>query len=183
MNEQRQSTVLPQETDFAAELRQKAEAHGAAQVNMQSILFQQGRAIARAYVDMMKSYAKLTAQSGRYVRQGDKMVVSGFCRIEEEHFGQDALMQLEKQKVHVLTAKLSELGELSRRTVTMRESDLFAAFCTSFSEFCTQEGIKTGSISLLVRKKDGTTEQRPLPAVISGSEHAESLGFPYQIEF
>ena len=54
------------ETDFARALREAAETHGAAQIDMQSLLFQQGRDIARAYVDMMKSYARLTARSGNY---------------------------------------------------------------------------------------------------------------------
>lgn len=173
----------PASAAFADELRQKAEAHGAVQIDLQTILFQQGRAIARAYVDMMKSYAKLTAQAGRYVREENRMIVSGFCRVEEEHFEHGSLLQIKKSHRNPLTARLSEMGQLTQYAVSMHESNLFLAFCTSFSEFCAAEGIRTGSLSVLVRKKDGSTEQRALPAVLTGAEHIEAIGFPYQIEF
>lgn len=170
-------------TAFASALRQQAEAHGAVQVDLHSILFQQGRAIARAYVDMMKSYAGLTARSGRYVQQGDRMVVTGFCRIEEEHFDKEPLLLREKHRKNPLMTRLSDLSELTEQRYSVRASDLFDAFCTSFSEFCRAEGIKTGALSILVRKKDGSTEFRELPATLRGAEHAEAIGFPYQIEF
>lgn len=165
---------------FADELRQRAAAHGAVQVDLQSILFQQGRTIARAYVDMMKSYAGLTAQSGSYARQDGKMLVSGFCRIEEEHFGKAPLLVRQKRTKSVLHATLSELRE---HVYTVQETDLFAAFCTSFAEFCTAEGIRTGKLSLLVRTKDGSRVIRELPAAVGAGEFAEALGFPYEIFF
>ncbi|MBR6421058.1 MAG: hypothetical protein IKS42_12045 [Oscillospiraceae bacterium] len=180
---QNQIAAAAPDTAFASELRAKAEAHGAVQVDLHSILFQQGRAIARAYVDMMKSYAGLTARSGRYQQQGDRMIVTGFCRIEEEHFDREPLLVREQHLHNPLTAKLSDLGRLREQEFSVRESDLFAAFLTSFSEFCAAEGIRTGALSMLVRRKDGSTEVRELPAALRGSEHAEAIGFPYQIEF
>ena len=164
--------------DFANELRKKAEAHDAVQIDLQSIVFQQGRQIARAYVDMMKSYAVLTAQAGGYEQADGRMVVSGFCRIEEEHFGRQPLIV--KQKQSILRAKLSELGGCS---LNLRSTDLFAAFCTGFAEYCAAEGIRLGSLSLLVRKRDGSRETREFPASLLVSEYAEAIGFPYQIEF
>ena len=82
---------------FAASLRQDADAHASKQINLQSIHFQQGREIAETYVNMMKSYARLDAQSGRYERDGNTMVVSGFCRIEEPHFEKPLLKRERKQ--------------------------------------------------------------------------------------
>ncbi len=82
----------------------------------------------------------------------------------------------------ILTAQLSDL-HFRDTVLTVRESDLFAAFCTGFAEFCQAEGIRIGRLSVLVRKKDGTAEYRELPAVIHGSEHAEALGYPYEITF
>ena len=168
------------ETDFARSLREAADTHGAAQIDMQSLLFQQGRDIARAYVDMMKSYARLTARSGNYRPVGGGMIVSGFCRMEDSHFGTEPLLLCQKRTGSILKAQLSDLRNT---TLTVRESDLFAAFCTSFAEFCQAEGIQIGALCLLVRRKDGTAEYRGLPAALHGSEHAEALGFPYEISF
>jgi len=165
---------------LASELREAAALHGDAQVSLQTLIFQQGREIARAYVDMMKSYARLSARSGNYQPEGGALTVSGFCRIEQEHFGRDALIQREKRQTSVLRSTLSEL---KARRYAVVQSDLFAAFCTSFSEFCAAEGIRTGVMSVLVRKKDGTSECRALPAELHGGEYAEAFGFPYEITF
>ncbi len=167
----------PQElSGFAASLRQDADAHTSKQINLQSIHFQQGREIAQTYVNMMKSYARLNAQSGRYERDGEKMVVSGFCRIEEVHFDQPILKRARKQSF--LTGKW-------HGTCTLRhpQSDLFEAFCTSFQEFCKMEQIQIGALCALVRKKDGTLEQRPFPVNTILPEYLEAIGFPYQIRF
>ncbi len=169
-----------QDEQLASALREAAALHGDAQVSLQTLIFQQGREIARAYVDMMKSYAKLSARSGNYQPEDGALTVSGFCRIEQEHFGRNALIQREKRQTSVLRSTLSEL---KTRRFAVVQTDLFAAFCTSFAEFCKAEGIRTGEMSVLVRKKDGTSEYRTLPAEIHGGEYAEAFGFPYQIIF
>lgn len=170
-----------QATGFAESLRAAAETHGAAQIDMQMLLFQQGRDIARAYVDMMKSYARLTARSGCYQPgEGGKMTVSGFCRMEDSHFGREPLLQKQKRTHSLLSTSLSELRDTA---LNVRGTDLFSAFCTSFAEFCKAEGIRAGKLCVLVRRKDGTAEYRELPAVLHGSEHAEAIGYPYEITF
>ena len=169
---------------FSETLRQAARTHNAAQIDLQSLVFQQGRDIARAYADMMKSYAQLTVRSGNYVPDGDRLTVTGFCRVESVHFGKEPLFTEEKtHQGSIWTARLSELGQRITRRITLRSSDLFAAFCTSFAEFCAAEGIRTGAVSVLVRKKDGSTEYRPLPAEIAANEQAECIGYVYEITF
>ena len=147
---------------FAEALRQDAESHAAKQIDVQSIYFRQGREIAQTYVNMMKSYARLDAQSGRYERRGGRSIVSGFCRIEEQHFD----------------------APLLKRAVSLRkQSDLFAAFCTSFAEFCAAEQISIGELCALVRGKDGVLVQKPFPVETVLPEYLEAIGFPYSIEF
>ena len=169
--------TLPSGSDgFAAALRQDADAHASKQINVQSIYFQQGREIAQTYVNMMKSYARLDAQSGRYERDGAAMIVRGFCRIEEPHFDQPLLKRTRKQSFW--TAQWQE-------TCSLREpkSDLFDAFCTSFAEFCKDEQIEIGALCALVRTKEGKLEQRPFPVQTTLPEYLEAIGFPYQIRF
>ena len=161
---------------FAEALRQDADAHASKQINLQSIHFQQGREIAETYVNMMKSYARLDAQSGRYERDGNAMVVKGFCRIEEPHFDQPLLKRTRKQ--NFWTAQWHETCSL--RTP---QSDLFDAFCTSFAEFCKAERIEIGALCALVRTKEGKLEQRPFPVTTKLPEYLEAIGFPYQIRF
>lgn len=161
---------------FAAALRQDADAHTSKQINLQSIHFQQGREIAETYVNMMKSYARLDAQSGRYERDGDAMVVRGFCRIEEPHFDQPLLKRVRKQSFW--TAQWHEICSLRSP-----QSDLFAAFCSSFAEFCRSERIEIGELCALVRTKTGKLEQRPFPVETVLPEYPEAIGFPYQIRF
>ena len=168
------------ERQFAETLRSAAETHDAAQINLQTLVFQQGRDIARAYIDMMKSYARLSARSGNFQPDGSRMVVEGFCRIEQEHFGKEPVIRQEKRQTSIWTSTFSEL---KTRRFSVVGSDLFAAFCTSFQEFCAAEGIRPGVLSVLVRKKDGSSEVRTLPAEIHGGEFAEAFGFPYQITF
>lgn len=165
---------------FAESLREAAALHGHAQIDLQTLIFQQGRDIARAYIDMMMSYARLSARAGRYVPQDGGMTVEGFCRIEAEHFGDPPPIQCKK---HMQSILRTPIGELRTRSFTVQESDLFSAFCTSFAEFCTAEHIRSGALSVLVRKKDGSTELRPLPAVLFAGEHPEGFGFPYTIFF
>ena len=161
---------------FTASLRQDADEHASKQINLQSIHFQQGREIAETYVNMMKSYARLDAQSGRYERDGAAMIVRGFCRIEEPHFDQPLLKRTRKQSFW--TAQWQE-------TCSLREpkSDLFDAFCTSFAEFCKDEQIEIGALCALVRTKEGKLEQRPFPVQTTLPEYLEAIGFPYQIRF
>ena len=161
---------------FAEALRQDADAHTSKQINLQSIHFQQGREIAETYILMMKSYARLDAQSGRYERDGDRLVVSGFCRIEEAHF--DAPLITREKKQNFWSAHWHETCMLKKP-----QSDLFEAFCTSFSEFCREEQIKLGKLCALVRTKDGKLEQRPFPIETVLPEYLEAIGFPYQIRF
>lgn len=165
-----------QDAGFAAALRQDADAHASKQINLQSIHFQQGREIAETYVNMMKSYARLDAQSGRYERDGSAMVVSGFCRIEEPHFDKPLLKRERKQSFW--TAQWHETYSLCKP-----RSDLFDAFCTSFAEFCKAEHIEIGTLCALVRTKSGTLEQRPFPVETVLPEYLEAIGFPYQIRF
>lgn len=167
---------MEQQLQFAEALRQDADAHTSKQINLQSIHFQQGREIAETYVLMMKSYARLDAQSGRYERDGDKMVVSGFCRIEEAHF--DAPLLECSRKQNFWSSHWHETCALKKP-----QSDLFAAFCTSFSAFCREEHIELGKLCALVRTKDGKLEQRPFPIETVLPEHLEAIGFPYQIRF
>ena len=161
---------------FAAALRQDADAHASKQINVQSIYFQQGREIAQTYVNMMKSYARLDAQSGRYEREGDALVVKGFCRIEEAHF--DSLILTRSRKQSFWTAQWTE-------TVSLRQkhSDLFDAFLSRFAEFCAAENIRIGKLCAMVRTKDGKLEQRDFPAVTTLPEYTEAIGFPYEIRF
>ncbi len=161
---------------FAASLRQDADAHTSKQINLQSIHFQQGREIAETYVNMMKSYARLDAQSGRYERDGTEMVVSGFCRIEEVHFDTPILKRARKQSFW--TSQWQEIC-----TLRSSQSDLFEAFCSSFEEFCKVEQIQIGTLCALVRRKDGKLEQRPFPVNTTLPEYLEAIGFPYQIRF
>ncbi len=162
--------------EFAASLRQDADAHVSKQINLQSIHFQQGREIAQTYVNMMKSYARLDVQSGRYVREGSRMVVSGFCRIEEAHFDQPLLKHSRKQSFW--TAQWHEIS-----TLRTPQSDLFEAFYTSFAEFCKAEHIETGQLCALIRTKDGKLEQRPFPVETVLPEYLAAIGFPYRICF
>lgn len=169
---------------FSASLRQAAQTHSAEQIDLQSLVFQQGRDIARAYADMIKSYARLTVRSGNYVPEGGRLTVTGFCRIESVHFGREPLFVEEKaHQGSIWTARISELGQRVTRRVRLQSTDLFEAFRTGFAEFCAAEGIRTGELSVLVRKKDGSTEYRPLPAEIAASEYVESAGYVYQITF
>lgn len=161
---------------FAEALRQDADSHTSKQINLQTIHFQQGREIAWAYVNMMQSYARLDAQSGRYAREGDELVVSGFCRIEEAHFDQALLRRERKQSFW--TSQWKETVSL-RKT----QSDLFDAFCTSFAEFCRNEHIEIGQLCALVRTKSGKLEQRPFPVETTLPEYLEAIGFPYRIRF
>ena len=157
-------------------LRRDAASHTAKQIDIQSIYFQQGRDIAKAYIEVMKSYARLDAKSGKYEQDGDYAVVSGFCRLEEHHFGNMLLKRTQKQ--NFWTAKWHE-------TVTLRvkQSDLFDAFCTSFAEFCREENIRIGDLCALVRTKEGKLEQRPFPVETVLPEYTEAIGFPYQVRF
>lgn len=163
-------------SNFAAALRQDADSHSSKQINLQTIHFQQGREIARAYVNMMESYARLDAQSGRYEREDGAMVVSGFCRIEEAHFDQAIVKRERKQ--NFWTAQWKE-------TVLLRkhQSDLFEAFCTSFAEFCRREHIAIGQLCALVRTKDGKLVQKPFPVETALPEYLEAIGYPYRIRF
>ena len=157
-------------------LRMDADAHTSKQINLQSIHFQQGREIAQTYVNMMKSYARLDAQSGRYERIGNDLVVSGFCRIEEPHFDKPILTRRRKQ--NFWSAQWHVTCSLKQPA-----SDLFDAFCTSFAEFCRAEQIEIGTLCALVRTKDGKLEQRPFPVETVLPEYLEAIGFPYQIRF
>lgn len=161
---------------FAEALRQDADSHTSKQINLQTIHFQQGRGIARAYVNMMQSYARLDAQSGRYEQDGDQMIVSGFCRIEAAHFDQPLLKRERKQSFW--TAQWTETVSL-RKT----QSDLFDAFCTSFAEFCRREQIELGPLCALIRTKDGKLMQKPFPVETKLPEYLEAVGFPYRIRF
>lgn len=164
------------QSGFAEALRQDADSHTSKQINLQTIHFQQGREIALAYVNMMKSYARLDAQSGRYEREGDDMVVRGFCRIEEAHFDQALLKRERKQSFW--TSQWKETV-LLRKT----QSDLFDAFCTGLAEFCRREHIEIGRLCALVRTKDGKLEQRPFPVETTLPEYLEAIGYPYRIRF
>ncbi|HBI85187.1 MAG TPA: hypothetical protein DDX71_02705 [Ruminococcus sp.] len=164
------------EMQFAEALRQDAESHAAKQIDVQSIYFRQGREIARTYVNMMKSYARLDAQSGRYERSGGRRIVNGFCRIEERHFEAPLLKRTRKQ--NFWSAQWHETASLLRG-----QNDLFAAFCTSFAEFCAAEQIKVGELCALVRGKDGALVQKPFPVETVLPEYLEAIGFPYSIEF
>lgn len=167
---------MEKHSNLAAALRQDADSHSSKQINLQSIHFQQGREIARAYVNMMKSYARLDAQSGRYEREGDELVVSGFCRIEEAHFDQ-AIVKRERRQ-SFWTAQWKETVSLRKKP-----SDLFEAFCTSFAEFCRREHIAVGQLCALVRTKDGKLVQKPFPVETALPEYPEAIGFPYRIRF
>ncbi len=161
---------------LAKALRRDADSHTSKQISLQSIHFRQGREIAQTYVNMMKSYTRLDAQSGRYEHDGNAMVVSGFCRIEETHFDQPILKRSRRQSFW--TARWRETCTLKKP-----QSDLFEAFCSSFSEFCRAEHIQIGKLCALVRTKDGRLEQRPFPVETVLPEHLEAIGFPYQIRF
>ena len=176
-NQQQQSCRKPETgASLSAALRQDANAHTSKQINLQSIHFQQGREIAQTYVNMMKSYARLDAQSGRYERIGNDMVVSGFCRIEEHHF--DTPLLTRKRKQSFWTAQWHETYALRKPP-----SDLFEAFCTSFAEFCKDENIEIGQLCALVRTKSGKLEQRPFPVETALPEYMEAIGFAYRIRF
>ena len=170
------SSRSERQSAFAEALRQDAGAHTSKQINLQSIHFQQGREIAETYVNMMKSYARLDAQSGRYERDGSAMVVSGFCRIEEQHFDKPLLKRTRRQSFW--TAQWHEICSLREP-----QSDLFEAFCSSFAEFCKAEQIELGALCALIRTKDGNLEQRPFPVETVLPEYPVALGFPYRIRF
>ena len=161
---------------LADALRLEADLHAAKQIDLQSIHFQQGREIARTYVDVMKSYAKLDAQSGKYEQEDGQKIVSGFCRIEETHFDVPILKRERKQSFW--TAQWAETVSLLKK-----KSDLFDAFCTSFSDFCRQEHIEIGTLCALVRAKDGKLVQKTFPVQTVMPEHVEAIGFPYKIRF
>lgn len=162
--------------DFMEELRQNAAAYDEKQIDLQSIHFQQGREIAKAYVDMMKSYARLNVQSGRYEQAEGKMIVKGFCRLEEAHFDKPLLKRNRKQSFW--TAQWTETVTLHKR-----ESALYDAFTTSFTEFCRHAHIRIGELSALVRDKNGKLNQQPFPVTVTLPEYLEAIGFPYIIEF
>ena len=164
------------QTALTETLRQDADSHNAKQIDIQSIYFQQGRDIAKAYVEVMKSYARLDAKSGKYEQDGDYAVVSGFCRLEEHHFGDMLLKRTQKQ--NFWTAKWHETVMLR-----VKQRDLFDAFCTGFAEFCKKENIRIGELCALVRTKDGGLEQRPFPVETVLPEYTEAVGYPYQIRF
>lgn len=161
---------------LAQSLRQDADSHMAKQIDVQSIYFQQGREIARTYIDVMTSYARLDAQSGRFEQDGSSRIINGFCRIDEAHFDQPILDRERKQSFW--TAQWSE-------TVSLRKhkSDLFSAFCTSFAEFCRDGQIEIGKLCALVRSKDGTLEQKTFPVQTVLPERVEAIGYPYKIRF
>lgn len=157
-------------------LRQDADSHLAKQIDVQSIYFRQGREIARTYIDVMTSYARLDAQSGRFEQEDGKRIVSGFCRIDEGHFDQPLLKRERKQSFW--TAQWAETVEMEKH-----RSDLFSAFCTSFAEFCQAEQIELGKLCALVRRKDGTLEYKPFPVQTVLPERVEAIGYPYKIRF
>ena len=157
-------------------LRRDANSHTAKQIDIQSIYFQQGRDIARAYTEVIKSYARLDAKSGKFAQDGDYAVVSGFCRLEEHHFGDTLLKRTQKQ--NFWTSKWHETVSLR-----VKQRDLFDAFCTSFSEFCRDENIRIGELCALVRTKDGKLEPRPFPVETVLPEYTEAVGYPYQVRF
>ena len=161
---------------IAASLRQDADSHVAKQIDVQSILFQQGREIARTYIDVMTSYARLDAQSGRFEQDGSSRIISGFCRIDEAHFDQPLLKRERKQSFW--TAQWAETVSLEKH-----QSDLFSAFCTSFAEFCRAGQIEIGTLCALVRTKNGSLEQKPFPVQTVLPEHVEAIGYPYKIRF
>ena len=157
-------------------MRCDANAYASDKINVQSIYFQQGREIAKTYVNMIKSYARLDAQSGRYEHEGDVLIVSGFCRIEEKHF--DTPLLYRKRTQSFWSSRWHELTALIKPY-----SDLFSAFCSSFTEFCNENQIETGALCALVRTGDHRTEQRPFPVRTVLPEYIEAIGFPYQIRF
>lgn len=157
-------------------LRNDADALTEKRIGLQSIHFRQGREIASTYVNMMVSYARLDVQSGHYAIQGDQRIVRGFCRIEEHHFDRELLQRTRKQSFW--TAQWSETVTLIRQ-----DSDLFEAFCSSFAEFCEDNGIAAGKLCALVRGKNGALTEKPFPVTVTTPETLEAIGFPYEIVF
>jgi len=162
--------------ELMAALRRDADALTEKRIGLQSIHFQQGREIAQTYVNMMISYARLDVQSGHYAIQGDQRIVRGFCRIEEHHFDRKLLQRERKQSFW--TAQWTEHISLIREP-----DDLFEAFCSSFSEFCRENGIDAGAMTALVRSKNGVLTEKPFPLAVTSPETLEAIGFPYEIVF
>lgn len=161
---------------FTEELRRAAVSHGEKQINLQSIRFQQGREIARTYIDVMKSYARLNVHSGNFEHENGRMLVRGFCRIEEQHF--DSPLMTRSAKLDFLTSRRVE-----KISLIGSGSDLFDAFCSSFVEFCEMEDIAIGSLCALVRTKKGELAERGFPLKLAASESLVSIGYPYIIAF
>jgi len=157
-------------------LQRDADALTEKQIGLQSIHFRQGREIASTYVNMMISYARLDVQSGHYEIQGEERIVRGFCRIEEHHFDRQLLHR--KRKQSFWTAQWSE-----EITLLRQGSDLFEAFCSSFAEFCEENGIAVGKLCALIRGKNGTVSEKPFPVTVTTPETLEAIGFPYEIVF
>lgn len=162
--------------ELISALRRDADALTEKRIGLQSIHFQQGREIANTYVNMMISYARLDVQSGHYAIQGDTCIVRGFCRIEEHHFDRTLLRRERKQSFW--TAQWTEHISIIRE-----QGDLFEAFCSSFAEFCRENGIETGELTALVRNKSGVLVEEPFPLTVTSPETLEAIGFPYEIAF
>ena len=158
------------------QLRADAASHVEKHIDMNTILYRQGREIAQTYVNMMISYARLDVQSGHFERTVNGMLVSGFCRIEERHFEQPLLVR--KRKQNFWTSHWVEdisLGKVG--------GDLLESFMTSMEGLCREQGIRLVELCVLVRTKSGRDEQRKLPLQLVLPEYVEAIGFPYQIEF
>ena len=158
------------------QLRADAAAHIESHIDLQSIVYRQGREIAQTYVNMMVAYARLDVQSGQFKQLGDRMVVEGFCRLEERHFERGLLTRTRRQSFW--TSQWHEDIAL-----TGKDDDLWTAFLSSLGEICRENGIELGTLSALVCKRDGKREVRPLPVSLTSPGYAEAIGFPYKITF
>ena len=162
--------------DISTQLRADAAAHIEKNVDMHTIRYRQGREIAQTYVNTMIAYARLDVQSGQFKQLGDRMVVEGFCRLEERHFERGLLTRTRRQSFW--TSQWQEDIAL-----TGQDDDLWTAFLASLGEICRANGIELGTLSVLVCNKDGKRETRPLPASLVSPCYAEAVGFPYRIAF
>ncbi len=158
------------------QLRADAAAHIEQHIDMHSIVYRQGREIAQTYVNMMKSYARLDVQSGNFTQRLDDMLVSGFCRIEERHFGTKLLQTTRKQNFWTTRWAVSY-------TLMPQNNDLYEAFMASMTEFCRAEQIHLGKLCALVRTKQDTLETKELPLELELPAYVEAIGFPYEITF
>ena len=162
--------------DISTQLRADAEAHIENNVDLHPIRYRQGREIAQTYVNTMAAYARLDVQSGQFKQLGGRMVVEGFCRLEERHFENAILTRTRSQSFW--TAQWREDIAL-----TGKDDDLWTAFLSSLGEICRENGIELGTLSALVCKRDGKREVRPLPVSLTSPGYAEAIGFPYKITF